>query len=29
MLDAIADRKPDLTPISEPERPRSSFINGI
>lgn len=29
MFNAIADRIPDLKPISEPQRLRSSFINGI
>jgi cholest-4-en-3-one 26-monooxygenase len=29
MFNAIADRLPDLTPVSEPERLRSSMINGI
>jgi cholest-4-en-3-one 26-monooxygenase len=29
MFNAIADHIPDLTPVSEPERLRSSFINGI
>jgi cholest-4-en-3-one 26-monooxygenase len=29
MFNAIADRNPDLTAVSEPERLRSSFINGI
>jgi cholest-4-en-3-one 26-monooxygenase len=29
MFNAIADHIPELTPVSEPERLRSSFINGI
>jgi cholest-4-en-3-one 26-monooxygenase len=29
MFNAIADHLPDLTPVGEPERLRSSFINGI
>jgi cholest-4-en-3-one 26-monooxygenase len=29
MFNAIADHIPQLTPVSEPERLRSSFINGI
>ncbi|MDT5246370.1 MAG: cholest-4-en-3-one 26-monooxygenase [Mycobacterium sp.] len=29
MFNAIADHSPELTPVSEPERLRSSFINGI
>src|ERR1700692_3341655 len=29
MFNAIADHLPDLTPVAEPERLRSSMINGI
>ena len=29
MFNAIADHIPELTPVSPPERLRSSFINGI
>ena len=29
MFNAIADHIPQLTPVSEPERLRSSMINGI
>jgi len=29
MVNAIADHMPDLTPMGDPERLRSPFINGI